>query len=291
MKYKLKILLMLSMILMLFLTTPMVHATVYQASATHSICYPTLTLSVAIDTDADIWTATWRGEDYLLIPIVSVFISFKIKFEDDHGFSEEHTELWTGDELGSSGTFTIEDYTHRNTWTHTLVKWTYFFALPTGFGFLLPELWIDLYIGDGSSEDDPLCPYCPTLFVWDSTDYIEERILNIHAESDVTIRHEIQNTLALENGIYKLQLRELDNFTSHIDQVKLYAVDNKGRWNLCPLVNAKHEDSYITLNLLLKDENRVDLKPTEVIELEFKRSKGKTEYFIFEITGYNNKIP
>ena len=102
-------------------------------------------MAVAIDTDADIWTATWHGEAYLIAPYPSVFVGFKIKFEDDEGFSEEHTTY--SDDLGPSGTFTIEGYTNRGCWTHTWVKWCYFFALPVGFGFLLPELWIDLYTG------------------------------------------------------------------------------------------------------------------------------------------------
>ena len=130
------------MILMLLLTTPTVHAAVYQSSAQHSVCYPTLTLAVAIDTDAQIWTATWHGENYLIAPYPSIFVSFKIKFVDDKGFKEEHTAG-----LGSSGTFTIEGYTNSGCWTHTFVKWCYFFATPWGFGFLLPELWIDLYTG------------------------------------------------------------------------------------------------------------------------------------------------
>lgn len=49
--------------------------------------------------------------------------------------------------------------------------------------------------------------------------------MDIHAESDITVQHEIRNNLVLENGVYRLQLRELDEYTSHIDQVKLYAVD------------------------------------------------------------------
>ena len=134
--------------LLLLMISP-AHATVYQGTATHSWAYPTLTLSVAIDTEADIWTATWRGEGYLLDP-PSLFVSFVIKFEDDKGFSEEYS-TWGGDKLEARGTITIEDYTHKKIWTHTWCKWTYFFPLPTGFGFVLPELWVDLYIGEEPS--------------------------------------------------------------------------------------------------------------------------------------------
>lgn len=132
----------------------------------------------------------------------------------------------------------------------------------------------------------------PTLFVWDGDEYAEEGILDIHAESDVTVQHWIQNTLALENGVYKLQLRELDEFTSHIDQVKLYAVDYEGEWCLCPLTYAYHNElGKVKHTLRFDDDNRVDLKPTEIIDLKFGQPipYSETEYFIFEINGYNLK--
>lgn len=145
------------------------------------------------------------------------------------------------------------------------------------------------YTGGGGGA-----PGCPTLFVWDGTAYAEEGLLDIHAESDVTVQHEIQNTLALDKGVYKLQLRELDNHTSHIDQVKLYAVDYEGEWHLCPLIYAYHSElGKVKGELRFDDDNRVDLKPTETIELKFALSTpyGETAYFIFEINGYNHKGP
>jgi hypothetical protein len=133
---------------------------------------------------------------------------------------------------------------------------------------------------------------CPTLFVWNGTSYVEEGILNIHAESDVTVQHTIQNTLVLKDGFYNLQLRELDNYTSHIDQVKLYAVDSEGEWHLCPLTYAYHSElGKVTWKLRFDDSNRVDLEPTEIIDLKFAPSipYSETAYFIFEINGYNLK--
>lgn len=133
---------------------------------------------------------------------------------------------------------------------------------------------------------------CPTLFVWSGTDYVEEGLLNIHADSDITVQDQIQNTLALENGVYKLQLRELDNFTSHIDQVKLYAVDSEGEWHLCPLTYAYHSElGKVTWKLFFDDEKRVALTPTQTIDLKFLPSipYGKTVDFIFELNGYNRK--
>jgi len=134
---------------------------------------------------------------------------------------------------------------------------------------------------------------CPTLFVWNGSEYISETLLNIHAESDITVQHQIQQTLALDGRHYKLQLRELDNFTSHIDQVKLYAVDHNGEWHLCSLSYAKLNNTYVTLKLLFDDDKRVDLTPSENIDLKFLPSipYNETAYFIFEINGYNKKVP
>ena len=134
---------------------------------------------------------------------------------------------------------------------------------------------------------------CPTLFVWNGFQYVYEALLNIHAESDVPLQHQIQQTLVPNGLFYKLQLRELDNFTSHIDQVKLYAVDADGEWHICPLTIAKQNGTYVTLKLLFDDEWRTDLKLSEIINLKFLPSIPYTEtaYFIFEINGHNRKIP
>jgi len=135
---------------------------------------------------------------------------------------------------------------------------------------------------------------CPTLFVWNGTEYVYEALLDIHGDSDVTVRHEIQNVLALEDGVYKLQLRELDNYTSHIDQVRLYAVDDEGEWHSCLLTYAYHSElGKVKHTLRFDEDSRVDLKPMEVIDLEFAQpiSYDKTAYFIFEINGFNKKWP
>jgi hypothetical protein len=134
---------------------------------------------------------------------------------------------------------------------------------------------------------------CPTLFAWNGSDYAYEALLNIHAESDITLQHQIQQTLVKSGLFYKLQLQELDNFTSHIDQVKLYAIDQNGKWHICPLITAKLNNTDITLKLLFDDDKRIDLLPAETINLKFLPSipQSQTAYFIFEINGYNRKWP
>ena len=141
---------------------------------------------------------------------------------------------------------------------------------------------------EGDSSEGTLG--CPTLFVWSGIDYADEGILDIHADSDVTVRHEIENPLDLEDGGYRVQLRELDNFTSHIDQVRLYAVDDEGEEYLCPLTHAYHSELDNVKHMLqFDDDTRVDLKPTERIDLRFGPPECQIEHFIFEINGYNPK--
>lgn len=126
--------------------------------------------------------------------------------------------------------------------------------------------------------------------MWNGTEYVEEATLDIHGDSDVTLQHKIQQPLIKENGFYKLSLRELDEFTSHIDQVKLYAVDSEGEMHLCPLIKAIHNElGKVTALLRFDDEIRVDLQPTQTIDLKFIYLGEDPAYFIFEINGHNPK--
>jgi hypothetical protein len=132
---------------------------------------------------------------------------------------------------------------------------------------------------------------CPTLVTWNGTDYAEESTLPIHSEGDVTLRHRISNTMTLKDNVYVLQLQELDNFTSHIDRVRLFAVDGDGEFHPCMLLYAKRNTTNVLLELLFDDENRVDLTPNQTIELKFLPSAypKPTVYYVFEINGYNPK--
>ena len=185
--------------------------------------------------------------------------------------------------------------------THTVEVESYFFKR---------EWWVYTFDRweDGSTANPRMIPIdddmtvtayytedylCPTLFVWNGSQYVYEALLNIHAESDVTVQHQIQQTLVQDDLFYKLQLRELDNFTSHIDQVKLYAVDSEGEWHSCPLAYVCHSElGKITWKLRFDDSKRVDLHPTEIIDLKFLPSipHSETAHFMFEINGYNRKI-
>jgi len=155
---------------------------------------------------------------------------------------------------------------------------------PTSYGATLPA---DTLLWDCSPQSGG----CPTLSVWNGSEYVLECILNIHGSSDVTIQRMIQNGLVPQNNICKLQISELDNFTSYIDQVKLYAVGDDGVWRICPLVYANHSTlGKITNQLLLDDEIRIELKPSQITSLNFFSliSHEETRY-IFEINGHNPK--
>jgi hypothetical protein len=135
---------------------------------------------------------------------------------------------------------------------------------------------------------------CPTLFVWDGEQYAEEETLNIHAMSDVTVDYCITHALVAANGSYKMQLRELDAFISHIDSVRLFAVGEDGSRCTCKLLDAQHSELGRVRRQLLRDDGiRTDLEPTQYIELSFnmpgsyKRAFG----FVFEINGFNSKTP
>jgi len=190
-------------------------------------------------------------------------------------------QIFLHDWYGFEKAYTLPGYSHHLEYVaDTTGYWFIEARLCTNDGFY--SLKVDLKATGG----------CPSLFVWNGSDYFEEGILDIHAKTDVTIQHQIQNTLALNNFVYKLQLRELDNFTSHIDQVKLYAVDYEGEWHLCPLIYACHNDlGCVTWKLLFDDENRIDLTPTQQVNLKFLSiiPQNWATHLIFEINGHNPK--
>lgn len=61
---------------------------------------------------------------------------------------------------------------------------------------------------------------------------------------------------------------------------------------MSPLIYARHNElGRVTLEVFFDDGNRVNLTPTQIIDLKFLLSipYSETAYFIFEINGYNNK--
>ena len=131
---------------------------------------------------------------------------------------------------------------------------------------------------------------CPTLLAWNGADYVEDGALNIHAHSDMILDHKM--TQPPRGFPYRLQLRELDGFTSQIDHVRLYAVDEHEQRRLCPLMFANHSETGATTWIVMfNDDRRIDLRPSETLDMSFLPSMIDPAYFIFEISGYNQKQP
>ena len=192
------------------------------------------------------------------------------------------------------------DYASRKMWHVDFDESILYNGLP-GYGNMV--VYGDGNLKVGKSVTAPTLPSvpkaglggfpCPTLFVWDGSEYVEEALLDIHADSDITLQHTIGETLVPDKNSYKLSLRELDEFTSHIDQVKLYVVDSDGEIQETHLTKAIHSLlGDVKEPLLHDDDTRVDLSPEQTIDLEFILPNiDEVAYFTFEINGYNMKTP
>lgn len=132
---------------------------------------------------------------------------------------------------------------------------------------------------------------CPTLLVWNNSDYIDLGVIDIHADEDVVREVSVPSeSVGVNEHKAQFRLREgwegLTYSHSEIDQVKLYAVDSDGNWRLCPLINATHSKIGDVLpRLLLSDDKRIDLYLLETTDLEF--AVPQTDEFVFIIEGCN----
>lgn len=132
---------------------------------------------------------------------------------------------------------------------------------------------------------------CPTLLSWNGTAYEEEGLLDIHSTSDVTVDCTLSHIVPA-GRLAMLSLRELDNFTSHIDYIKLYIADEIGNRHECSVIFARHNElGPVTEKLLYDDSTRVDIAPGERTDLWFLLPKdvASIQYFVFQINGYNSK--
>lgn len=92
--------------------------------------------------------------------------------------------------------------------------------------------------------------------------------------------------LELTGRTLKLQLRELDAFTSHIDRVKVYAIDSNLDRYEAELIYAQHSSlGPVTYELRYDDGLRTNLAPEQQIALQFMlpTSFKDFEWFAFEI--------
>ena len=145
------------------------------------------------------------------------------------------------------------------------------------------------YLGGGGGAE-----VCPTLLAWDGSDYIDLRVIDIHADGDVVREASVATDLvSIDNHKAEFRLREgwegLTYSHSEIDQVKLHAVDSDGNWRLCPLVEATHSEfGNVLPRLLLSDDKRIDLYLLETTDLEFAVPQtDEIQDFVFVIEGCN----
>jgi len=148
------------------------------------------------------------------------------------------------------------------------------------------SLTVTIYYGGG----------CPTLLVWNGTDYVDYGVIDIHdVENDVVREVHVQaEDVSVSGHKVKFTLREgwegLNYSHSLIDQVKLYAVDSEGNRYLCPLIKAEHSDQgKVLLNLLFSDDYRIDTYLMDTIDLTFivPYPTEMIENFTFIIEGHN----
>lgn len=136
---------------------------------------------------------------------------------------------------------------------------------------------------------------CPTLLVWNGSDYVDYGVIDIHNPfgKDVVKEVPVQaEDMCINRYKAKFKLREgwpgLNYSESVIDQVKLYAVDNDGNHHLCSLIRATHSSlGNVLLKLLASDDHRVRMLLLERIDLTFIIPYRNVQSFTLVIEGCN----
>lgn len=135
---------------------------------------------------------------------------------------------------------------------------------------------------------------CPTLFVWDGSDYVDYGVIDIHNPTREDVVREVsiaKQDLAVEDLKANLCLQEgwlgLEYSHSEIDQVKLYAVDNHGNRLLCPLKKATYNNYNVRPILKQGDDEKLDIYLLETVDLEFLIPYQNVQGFTFIIEGCN----
>jgi hypothetical protein len=135
---------------------------------------------------------------------------------------------------------------------------------------------------------------CPTLFVWNGTEYVYEDLLDIHNPSGEDVIREVsiaKQDLAVEGSKVKLRLQEgwlgLNFSESVIDQVRLYAINEDGKLKLCPLTSAMHSRlGDVREYVVASDDYKAQIFLLETIDLTFKVPEN-VQGFTFVIEGCN----
>lgn len=143
---------------------------------------------------------------------------------------------------------------------------------------------------------------CPILYVYDGQEYAHEGLLDIHDPegTDIITDHTLISTPKREMGTYQLRLTEHPQTSSHIDQIKFYAILKDKTLVELPLMWAWHsEDGYVRRQLLFSDDWKTDLLgenhnngTSQSIYLRFIAPPSNKEVigFLFVIEGNNKEI-
>jgi len=137
---------------------------------------------------------------------------------------------------------------------------------------------------------------CPTLFVWNGSDYVDYGVIDIHNPTGEDVIREVSiqaEDVAINKHKAVFRLREgwegLNSSESVIDQVKLYTVDDDDN-RLCPLISAEHSRLGNVLPQLRKsDDYRVQTLLLETTDLTFIVPYQNIQSFTFVIEGCNRE--
>jgi len=161
------------------------------------------------------------------------------------------------------------------------------YGLWSDWSFSLPVIITGEYVGGG----------CPTLFVWNSTTYVNYGVINIHNPTGEDVIREVPvktEDVSINNYKAKFRLREgwpgLNFSESYIDQVRLYAVDSQGNRYLCPLIRATHSrEGNVLPQLLISDNWKTQMLLLETADLTFIMPYRTTQIqsYVFIIEGCN----
>lgn len=215
--------------------------------------------------------------------------TYKACATDPDGDSVKYTFYWDDDTATSTGYYgSGVEVSRSHSWSST---GTYIVAVMAtdvyGRWKCSSSLTVAIYSVPGG---------CPTLLVWNGSDYVDYGVIDIHdVENDVVREVHVQaEDVSVAGHKVKFTLREgwegLNYSHSLIDQVKLYAVDSEGNRYLCPLMKAEHsEQGKVLLKLLFSDDYRIDTYLMDTIDLAFKvpYPAETIENFTFIIEGHN----
>lgn len=114
----------------------------YSGSASATWVIPNCQLDMYISTDQNMWTFTWGGGWYIVVPLPAVFCRYASFWEvsDSSGYYER---LPVGASNMTPGGTVYLNHTDANVWTSTHVHWAY----TTTVYWIIVDLTVNIYTG------------------------------------------------------------------------------------------------------------------------------------------------